>query len=198
MPFNIHRYNAGLDQFAIWSGAFTKEEVDQIKFLGELQEFQHAKVGMDNQDPRQDVRDSNVSWLNQDAQSQWVFERFGGLIPKINHDKFMLNIEGFERFQYTVYEPPGGHYNWHWDTEIGIWSNYIRKISCVMMLSDPDEYEGGELEICNKGNFDDTVITKPMKGDVVFFGSWMPHRVRPVTSGSRKSLVCWVMGKREC
>jgi predicted 2-oxoglutarate/Fe(II)-dependent dioxygenase YbiX len=77
------------------------------------------------------------------------------------------------------------------------WQNYQRKISAVMMLTGPDEYEGGELEVCNNGNFEDIQILKPNKGDIVFFASWMPHRVKPVTSGERKSLVMWVMGKRQ-
>ena len=67
-----------------------------------------------------------------------------------------------------------------------------------MLLTGPDEYEGGELEIINNGNLEEKISFKPNKGDVVFFASWMPHRVVPVTSGLRKSLVAWVMGEREC
>lgn len=67
-----------------------------------------------------------------------------------------------------------------------------------LMLSDPDEYKGGELEIVHTGNLDDKVSFKPNKGDMVFFASWMPHRVAPVQSGTRKSLVAWIMGEREC
>ena len=65
------------------------------------------------------------------------------------------------------------------------------------MMSDPSEYEGGELEICINGNIDKPIKLKPEKGDIVFFASWMPHRVAPIISGTRKTLVTWVMGKRE-
>ena len=198
MAFNIYRYSAPLTQYALWQGAFTDDEIEQIKFLGELQDFHKGKIGSESRDTVKEVRDSSVGWLTPDSNSAWLFNKFGSLISKVNHDHFMLDIEGIENFQYTIYEPPGGHYNWHWDVDLGRWSNYIRKMSCVMMLSNPEEYEGGELEICHKGNFDDTAVVKPKKGEIVFFASWMPHRVRPVTSGSRKTLVCWVMGKREC
>jgi PKHD-type hydroxylase len=83
------------------------------------------------------------------------------------------------------------------DYEFG-WKNYIRKISVVILLSDPEEYDGGEFEICLNGNLDSIESMKPKAGDVIFFASWMPHRVAPVTRGTRKSLVAWVMGKREC
>ena len=58
----------------------------------------------------------------------------------------------------------------------------------TLMLDDPDDYEGGELQICHMGNFNDVITVKPKKGDIVFFASWMPHRVAPVTSGTRRSI----------
>lgn len=75
-------------------------------------------------------------------------------------------------------------------------NNYERKISASIMLTDPKKYEGGEFELITNGNIEEPFVVKPNKGDVIFFASWMPHRVRPVTSGVRKSLVCWVMGER--
>ena len=32
------------------------------------------------------------------------------------------------------------------------------------------------------------------KYEIVFFPSWMPHMVTPVTKGTRKTLVGWVHG----
>ena len=57
-----------------------------------------------------------------------------------------------------------------------------------LILSDPDEYEGGQLEIWGKP------IDVYKKGSIIFFPSWMPHRVTPVTKGTRYSLVMWFMG----
>lgn len=194
MTFGVFKYNAPLECFAIWENGFTPEEVDQIIFLEKLSKFDKAVVG-GRKSPNQKVRDSDVAWLQPDNNSHWLFERFGSIISKVNHDHFLYDIEGFDTLQYTKYGPEQ-HYTWHWDVAFG-WENYQRKISAVMMLSDPDEYEGGEFEICVNGNLDDLRTMKPKKGDIIFFASWMPHRVKPVISGERKSLVTWVMGKRQ-
>lgn len=190
----IYKYAAPLQCFCVWTGGFTPEEIDQITFLEKLQTFEKGMTGA-AKSPNQKVRDSDIAWINPDQNSGWLFERAAGIISKANHDHFMYDIHGFDNFQYTRYGPDQ-HYTWHWDLDFG-WKDYERKISFVMMLSDPEDYEGGELEVCNNGNVEDTWVCKPNKGDVVLFASWMPHRVRPVISGERKSLVTWVMGKRQ-
>lgn len=196
MVFNFPKYNnTPLECFTVWSGGFTPEEVDKILYLESLQNFGKGLVGADKNNPDKNIRDSNVAWIHPDQHSNWVFERLGAITAAVNHQQFMYDIEGVEVLQYTKYETDQ-HYTWHWDVEFG-WQNFQRKISAVMLLSDPSEYEGGEFEICTHGNIEDVTSLKPNKGDVVFFASWMPHRVKPVISGERKSLVMWVMGKRQ-
>jgi PKHD-type hydroxylase len=60
------------------------------------------------------------------------------------------------------------------------------------MLSDPSEFEGGQLEI--KVNNDDPVTLEQKRGRAWFFPSYVLHRVTPVTKGPRRSLVLWVGG----
>ena len=72
-----------------------------------------------------------------------------------------------------------------------------RKLSITIWLNDPDEYEGGEFDIevlgpREKGKRYETL--KLSKGSIVIFKSDKWHRVRPVTSGVRKSLVTWFRG----
>jgi PKHD-type hydroxylase len=94
-----------------------------------------------------------------------------------------------DSIQYTEYPHGNGHYDWHID--IGPASINHRKISIVVQLSDPEEYEGGELEIWSGA----TPVTIPKKkGNIVIFPSFLMHRVTPVTKGLRKSLVLWVGG----
>jgi len=113
----------------------------------------------------------------------------------VNYDHFMYDIDGFESFQYTVYKSKDKqHYDWHIDAG-NISSPFERKISATIILTPPEKYEGGEFEIVVDGQVEAPQLLKPEAGDVIFFDSRMPHRVRPVTSGTRKSLVCWVMGK---
>ena len=58
-----------------------------------------------------------------------------------------------------------------------------------VLLNDPSEFTGGDFEILEEGR------KIPLnKGDAVFFASFLVHRVKPVTSGVRKSLVQWFTG----
>lgn len=195
MMNNIHKYNAPLEQFAIWRGGFTDKEIEQIIFLENLQQFEKGVTG-GSKKPNKKIRDSDISWLHKDQNTAWVFDRMNSITAKVNYDHFLLDISGYNMFQYTKYDK-NQHYTWHWDYSFG-WNNHVRKISLIMMLSDPSEYEGGEFEIVVNGNIEEPKSFKPGKGDIVFFASWMPHRVAPIISGVRKSLVSWVEGPREC
>ena len=83
----------------------------------------------------------------------------------------------------------GGHYDWHIDgtePEEGM----QRKLSISILLNDPAEFEGGELQI--KGVESKNILTK--RGSIVVFPSFLEHRVTPVTWGVRYSAVTWAMG----
>jgi PKHD-type hydroxylase len=70
-----------------------------------------------------------------------------------------------------------------------------RKLSMTIQLSEPNEYEGGEFEIDPEfGVLDQAVIKQ--RGTVLVFPSFLRHRVAPVTSGIRRSLVCWAEGPK--
>ena len=66
-----------------------------------------------------------------------------------------------------------------------------RKLSLVVQLSDPEDYEGGDLEIYT-GH--EPLVVKKKKGMTAFFPSYQLHGVTPVTKGTRYSLVVWVHG----
>jgi PKHD-type hydroxylase len=66
-----------------------------------------------------------------------------------------------------------------------------RKLSITVQLSDPSEYEGGELQFM----INQHIITAPKeKGTAIIFPSFALHRVTPVTKGARKSIVGWIGG----
>lgn len=196
MSYNIQKYRGALECFAMWQNGYTKEELDKIQFLAELQTFHKGRVGHVDDDAPSDVRNSDITWIAPDSNSQWLFDRHACILGKVNHDHFLYDIDSFNNFQYTVYGL-SQHYTWHWDLSFG-WENKQRKISSVLFLSDPEEYEGGELEIVTTGNIENPLVLKPKRGDCVFFSSFMPHRVRPVTSGRRVTLVSWAEGPRSC
>jgi PKHD-type hydroxylase len=122
-------------------------------------------------------------------------------IRQINRDAdWYLNITDVEPIQFGVY-PEGGKYDWHVDQH----NNFVpdmqgkpstRKISMSLFLSNLDEYEGGEfdLEIYKPDSNPRYETFRLKKGDAIFFNSTTWHRVRPVTSGVRKSIVAWFTG----
>jgi PKHD-type hydroxylase len=199
MPFPVQRYVRTLNQFCVATGSFTEEDVDRILDLEDLQKFQKGAIGGGSGQGalvNKKTRDSDVQWITHDPNSDWLFQKFSTLVSQVNYDHFMYDIDGFDTFQYTIYKAKTKqHYDWHIDSG-NVYSKYERKISASIILTDPEKYEGGEFECILHGRVDEPFVVKPKKGDVIFFSSWMPHRVRPVTSGVRKSVVCWVMGLR--
>jgi PKHD-type hydroxylase len=69
-----------------------------------------------------------------------------------------------------------------------------RKLSIVLALSDKTDYEGGEFKLMPHGV--NPNIFKFSKGDLIAFPSWVPHKVEPVTSGKRITLVAWACGPK--
>lgn len=198
MPAYV-KYNVALSYFAICESWFNADEVDRIIDLEDLEKFSTGTLASSKENKfevNKKYRDSDIYFLYPSDASNWVFDKFGAILGDVNHKCFMYDIDGIENFQYTRYKK-NQHYDWHFDILCG-YSNWERKISASIVLSDPDEYEGGEFEIMDKGNPDLTTIVKPTKGSIIFFASWMPHRIKPITKGVRKSLVTWVMGKRVC
>ena len=70
----------------------------------------------------------------------------------------------------------------------------IRKLSFSIQLSDPDDYEGGNLQLMDENN--KSYIAPRQRGTIILFDSRTPHRVQKVRSGERKSIVGWVVGPR--
>ena len=126
---------------------------------------------------------------------------FGILVEDFNrnHSGWNYDIECMESIQLTHYFEHD-FYDWHVDTlpkpMINNDVSYNRKISATVWLNDPEEYEGGEFDIEIKGPREDIRYDtlKLPKGSIVIFPSNRWHRVRPVTSGVRKSLVIWFQG----
>ncbi|MEI6282750.1 MAG: 2OG-Fe(II) oxygenase [Alphaproteobacteria bacterium] len=138
-----------------------------------------------------DMRRSDVVWLDQEPQNQPIYEFIAGFVSKVNTDVFRLDIRSFdEPFQIATYRAAAnGHYDWHVDIGPGQLSN--RKISIVVPLTDPSEYDGGEFQVFHDS--EPATIAMPL-GRIVAFPSYLPHRVTPVTRGVRRTMALWVSG----
>ena len=177
--------------FVTWDGGFTDEETLKIMELGDSLEKEDSKIDNGKVAPK-DIRISDISWIHPVENTVWIFNKLSWILRQLNGQFYRFNISGFnEPIQYTTYygrQEEGGHYRWHSDHG----KDAPRKLSMVMQLSDPGEYEGGNLEIMSSQGEILTVDRK--KGFLAMFPSFRTHRVTPVTSGIRKSLVVWASG----
>ncbi len=162
-----------------------------------------------------DKRNAQNSWI---TTNHWIGGFVWHYVQKANRENFLYdltNIDG-ESLQYTVYNE-GQYYGWHNDA--GISSLYkpvsegnrghgeslfqdfvnencekVRKLSFSLLLSDPETYEGGNLQLI--GEDGRSYYVPRQKGVIVLFDSRTQHRVKRVTKGVRKSIVGWVVGPR--
>jgi len=174
------------EAWAWWDGAFTSQELDWLQDKAK-KATQTATVGSGVD---RELRRSQVSWLSNAQDTQWVFERLAQVAAQINAKHFRFDLFGFgEALQLTNYDQSeSAMYGWHQDYGSGV----SRKLSMSLQLTDPAEYEGGNLQILTSGH--PQTISK-QRGLIAVFPSYILHQVTPVTQGSRQSLVAWVSGE---
>ena len=160
-----------------------------------------------------DKRNSQNAWI---PTTHWIGGFLWHYIERANRENFLYdirNIDG-ESIQFTKYTE-GQFYGWHNDAGLathykpqsvgnraeGLANDFVnenielvRKLSFLLQLSDPDDYEGGNVQLLAEDG--SSYIAPRKRGTVVLFDSRTQHRVLKVTRGCRKSIVGWVCGKR--
>ena len=174
--------------FHIIEDAFTAQDIAEI--------FAHAKdlprhngTIFSTADKDSSLRRSQISWLRDDR----LKDKLWTYVTEANQRYFDLELDGQADIQFTCYDSTeSGHYDWHQDVNFASQDTQDRKISLTIQLSASDAYEGGDFE------FEDIITTADFraKGTMILFPSYLRHRVMPVTSGTRYSLVAWFFGPR--
>lgn len=100
-------------------------------------------------------------------------------------------ITDHECVQFAEYQP-GQHYDWHVDNFPLCGLPTDRKVTVICLLSDPQEFVGGELQVRLYSEY----VAPLSKGTVIAFPSILEHRVIPVISGLRMSATMWLSGPR--
>ena len=175
----------------IKENAFSKSFCESIIDQGDQKKLQLAKI----QDGNQINRKSHITWIEDNDLAKIIMP----IIKEANEkSKWNFLLKEFEPFQYTVYDIKD-HYDWHIDTHFKKYNNnLIRKLSFTICLN--DDYEGGDFEIClphpNYSKHKNFRFKKVFKqGTAIVFPSHIWHKVHSITSGTRKVLVGWVVGK---
>ena len=189
------RHSKGKDYTAFWEGFLTNEEIDKILAMPEWLAADSACVGVGGgtQTLDKNIRTSDVGWIGLTPDTAWLWEKLANVIADVNNQLFKFELTGcYEPIQLGVYKSTEqGHYNWHVDMS-PFDRHTPRKLSMSLLLSDPSEFEGGELQV--KLASDETQTLETKKGRAWFFPSYTLHRVTPVTKGVRRSLVLWIGG----
>ena len=176
--------------YSYWHGAFTKEECKKIIQIAKKKGMIKGTTLRD-QSSKLGVRESKISWLYSSDEMEWAFRRVTDMVLDLNERFFNFDIFGLnEGFQFTNYKAPSNKYGKHVDRS----SDFIvRKLSISIQLTDPKEYEGGELYLYED---DQGVLMDKKQGTLIMFPSYVLHEVKPVTKGERNSLVTWVTGNQ--
>ena len=159
---------------------FLEEEVEQIIELGDALVLSEGKIKDDKIDHT--IRNSKIAWLHPGPSTWWLFDR------AIMVFKSSLPFNSLQSMQYTVYDSKGSHYDWHRDIGSGDNIAKARINVAVLQLSSPADYKGGVLQIKHQS---ETIDVMKTKGMVTTFPIELLHRVTPVVSGVRKTLIMW-------
>jgi len=172
--------------YAYWEKLFTPEECEKIIEIAKNKGLTQGETS-----GKLDIRSSKISWLYAVDNLDWVFKRITDAVLNLNNRFFQFDIYALnEGLQFTNYKAPSDKYGKHIDRRF---NNIIRKLSLSIQLTNPEEYEGGELILYEDGKGTEM---KKEQGALVLFPSYILHEVKPVTKGERNSLVTWVTGKQ--
>jgi len=173
-------YNEALNTVQRYPSALSADECDAIIDYGENLPRSKGRVELGGDQ----YRVSHIAWLEHTPEMEWLYHKLGGLFLRASHH-YGFALTGFvDALQYTVYGPEQ-HFAWHMD--LGPGRTSTRKLSMTIQLSENTEFTGGELQIIGAPTGSDM-------GMATFFPSFMAHRVSPVVTGTRRSLVAWGCG----
>lgn len=191
MQYMLTPYAAPVPPYAWWEGAFNDQELDWLQAQAKNAAQQAAAGEYEHGEELLKVRRSRVSWMHSNQENIWVFQKLAHVAASLNVEHYRLDLTCFgEPLQLTHYDQlEQGMYGWHQDYNGKI--SPSRKLSLVVQLTDPAEYEGGNLQIMTDGN---PITVRKQRGFIVAFPAYTLHQVTPVVKGTRQSLVAWVSG----
>ena len=176
--------------YTIVSKFLTKEECNEILNFSlnelKLEPSQIINSYMDG-NINTNIRKSNQVFFPYYTKFPFLVEKMSKLLNEY------INVKGFDldykdsQLQFTQYNS-GDHFSWHKDVVGNKIIDYDRYCSLVIQLN--DEYIDGDLQI--KDNKNETLTIEKGTGNLILFLSNIEHRVIPVKSGTRYTLVNWL------
>jgi hypothetical protein len=185
--------------YVYWDNFFDEEAIQAMeKYCNDAGTEEAMVINERGEASKTDARKSKSRIHNVDGGNLWLFERMRLMTEHANSEYFNFDLLGFDYFQYTEYSNTGDHYDWHSDliygAQLPTYMNFPRKLSFIYTLSDSSEFTGGELQF--KPDTDNPVAVEQKRGRLFAFPSWVLHRITPIQSGTRRSLVWWCSGPK--
>ena len=170
--------------------------------------FNKPKLSKEDIKNIQRKRKSDLVWFN----DTWIYKELHPYVHEANRRAgWNFEWDRSESCQFTKYKE-GQYYDWHCDSWHKAYDRKdkndpdhgkIRKLSMTCQLTDGSEYSGGELEFDFRNyephqREEDKHLRKATeilpKGSIIVFPSFLWHRIKPITKGTRYSLVLWHLG----
>lgn len=186
-------------EWCYFKSYFDKQTCEKIINEGLKIKSQDAVVGV-NDSSRVDYenRRSKIRFIQSNNwQFKFLFDALWNTSIQANNDFFNFHISKLDFVQLAEYdEKYKGEYKDHHDV---FWINqdpfYHRKLSCIIQLSDPSSYEGGDFQLIDT-NQKPPVEDIKQQGTIIYFPSFFLHRALPVTKGVRYSIAAWFDGPK--
>lgn len=125
--------------------------------------------------------------------SDWVTSIFHYYGFDANFENFNYKITTVSNPQFLKYEPEM-FYKVHSDVSKNKnTESFFRKLTVVLSLSDPLDYTGGEFVVYD-GDLTKIKLNQK-KGTINVFPSYLTHKVNPIKTGVRYSIVSWILGE---
>ena len=188
--------------FYVLDDIFTSEELDTISAYCKAAGTEKATVVQSRGNVVSDdaLRKSDILMHRPNHENKWIFDRVAEAFEMANRDAYNFELDGFNVFQYGEYNDKGAHYEYHMDVSFASVSDRFiigRKLSLSIMLNDASEFTGGEFQmVIDSQTMANPIMVPHKRGRFVFFPAFLVHRVAPVRTGTRKSLVFWALGPK--
>jgi hypothetical protein len=127
-----------------------------------------------------------VRHTKDDMKIDWLLEKLRAAVHSLNSQLWRFDISDIGPVLVLRYDL-GDQFGLHIDFGRG----YLdRKLSMIVQLSPSEAYTGGMLEF----GLAPPATAARERGSLVAFPVWVPHRLTPVTSGTRYVVTCFVLG----
>ena len=100
-----------IGDYVYWENGFSDEEIENIIALGELRNPLQATIDQDR--IVKDIRISNISWIDFQEDSAWLYDKVSYIISTLNNQYYRFDLSGFYYIFIAINIVFGGYCFWN-------------------------------------------------------------------------------------